>query len=143
MWDIPDRLGNMVTGYQDLFDDFNRLNTTGIQSATGYPPYNMIHYKNGKDFRIEIAVAGFKDDDIEITKDNRSLIIKGDQKVIDEEDIVIEHRGIAARNFRREFMMAPNVKVGDVTLQDGILIINLHKEIPEELQPKRIPISSK
>lgn len=140
MLKLPERLGNMVIGYQDVFDEFNRLNSATVSNS--YPPYNMIKMSAKDEYRIEIAVAGFTEDDIEITQNDRTLSISGIQKIVEDENIETIHRGIAARNFKREFVLAPHLKIKEATMKNGILTIELYKELPIELQPKRIPIST-
>ena len=139
MLKLPERLGNMVIGYQDIFEDMSRLGHTDMPT---FPPYDMIKLDNGNEYRIDIAVAGYKEDEIEITNNDRKLVIAGHKKEIEtSETAEYVYRGIARRSFQREFMLGPHLKIKEATIDNGILSIHLYKEIPEELKPKRIPIS--
>lgn len=122
-------------GVDRLFDRLiNNIETT---SQSNYPPYNIV--QNDEDsYTIEIAVAGFGMDDLEITQDQNTLIIAGN--VADEVETNYLHKGIAGRNFRREFTLADHVEVIDAQLDKGILVINLKREIPEAMKPKTIAI---
>jgi len=123
-------------GVDRLFDRLiNNIETT---SQSNYPPYNIV--QNDEDsYTIEIAVAGFGMDDLEITQDQNTLKIAGNVSESIEANYL--HKGIAGRNFHREFTLADHVEVVDAQLDKGILVINLKREIPEAMKPKTIAIS--
>lgn len=127
------------------FDRFNDLFDSLVHGAEdrfdSYPPYNI--EKIGEDqYRIVMAVAGFTLDDLEITAEGDSLVVKGGITERDEENArTYLHRGIATRNFQRSFRLADYIKVTDAAMADGLLTINLAREIPEEKKPRMIPIS--
>ena len=111
------------------------------QDTVSYPPYNIV--KLGEDqYRITMAVAGFAENDLDVTIRDNQLVVTG--KLVDEnkETTVYLHRGIAAREFERKFNLADYVKVVDAALSDGLLRIELAREVPEAMKPRRIAIQS-
>jgi molecular chaperone IbpA len=135
--DLPS-LHRATIGFDRLFND---METRFANSASqGYPPYNIAQI-NDNEYMISIAVAGFGMDNLEITKDNNILRIEGTSPKGDE-NINYLHKGIGGRNFRREFTLADHVEVVDANLSLGMLNIRLKREIPEELQPKKIEIKA-
>lgn len=112
----------------------------GHRNTSNYPPYNLI--KAGDDtYLIELAVAGFDEEDFEIEIHDGILTIRADVGDIDRE-VDYLHKGIAARSFERKFTLADTIEVQSVTLNMGLLTVKLQNIIPEEKKPKRIPISS-
>ncbi len=122
------------------FDRFDKLFDAARQSdgaANPYPPYNI--EKQDDSYRISLAVAGFSDEDIEITVKENVLIVEG--KALDERDgVTFLHRGIAGRGFERRFQLADNVQVSGANLENGLLHIDLERHTPEHLKPRRIDI---
>lgn len=122
------------------FDQLERLAERAAKGAEGYPPYNIEH--QGPDgFRITLAVAGFSDDDLSITLEDRQLVIRGRQTE-PAEDRVFLHRGIASRAFQRSFVLADGVEVIAAGLENGLLNIDLHRSVPDSIV-QTIPISRK
>jgi len=114
----------------------NKLQNTG--TATNYPPYNLI--KTGDDsYLIELAVAGFDEEDFDIELHDGVLTIQAEVKEADEVPDYL-HRGIAARSFVRKFTLADTIQVEGVSLHQGMLTVRLQNVIPEEKKPKKIPI---
>lgn len=105
----------------------------------GYPPYN-IEKLGEDDYRIEIAIAGFTKDDVEIVAEQNRLTIRGHQEPKDSEAYL--HRGIAARSFERKFDLADHVEVRGAVMENGLLTIDLKREVPDALKPRRIEIGS-
>lgn len=104
-----------------------------------YPPYNV--ERSGEDaYRISLAVAGFGVDDVTATAEQNTLIIEGRKPEEPAREYL--YHGIAARAFRRVFNLADHVKVKQATFENGLLIIDLVREVPESMQPRRIPIAS-
>ena len=103
---------------------------------TNYPPYNIIKQGNNR-YAIEIAVAGFSKDDIEITSEDRDLIVKASKEQKDAEYL---HKGISTKSFERNFRLADHVQVVGADLSDGMLSIELEVVLPDEKRPKRIEI---
>jgi len=119
---------------------FNLLDETSVgESAPAWPPYNV--EKIGDDhYRITMAVAGFGSDEIEIIQKENSLLVAG-QKQAEQENGQFLHRGIAARGFKQTFNLADYVKVTNAGLENGLLTVDLVREVPEEMKPRRIQIA--
>ncbi len=124
-----------VVGFDRLAD---LLDSASTEAATGYPPYN-IERTGENTYRIEIAVAGFKSDDLMIEVKENLLTVQGRKPANDETKRYL-HRGLAERNFERRFQLADYVVVSDAHLADGLLSISLKRELPEALKPRRIEI---
>ena len=120
------------------FDQLERLVERSAKSENGYPPYN-IESVGENAFRITLAVAGFRDEDLSITLEDRQLVIRGRQSE-DESDRVFLHRGIAARQFQRSFVLAEGVEVTGARLENGLLHVDLRRSVPEAVV-RRIEIS--
>ena len=135
--DLPS-LHRATIGFDRMFEELDRnfANSTG----QGYPPYNIVQ-ADEDNYRIEVAVAGFSMEDLDITHEKNVLRIEGTSPKGDEE-VTYLHKGIGGRNFRREFTLADHVVVEGATLDVGMLNIHLKRVIPEELQPKKIAISA-
>ena len=121
---------------------FNLLDSMGQpeQSAPSYPPYNI--ERTGENaYRISMAVAGFGEDDLEIEAKENTLLVKGNQQKNDDEEGEMLFRGIAARNFERRFQLADHVEVRNAHLENGLLHIELVREIPEAMKARKIEIS--
>lgn len=124
-----DRLANLV-------EDALRVD----ESTPGYPPYNI--EKRGEDnYRISLAVAGFGEDDLSIEARENAVLVTGRKKAA-ENGTAYLHRGIAERDFRRSFRLADFVKVVGATFDHGLLHIDLVREIPEAMKPRRIEINA-
>lgn len=121
------------------FDHFERvLDRVSKASAEGYPPYN-IEQTGDHDLRITLAVAGFTEADLSVTVEDNQLVIRGRQSEAREDGRVFLHRGIAARQFQRSFVLAEGIEVGAARLADGLLHIDLARPVPETVV-RRIPI---
>ena len=135
--DLPS-IHRSFIGFDRLFDE---METRFANSQSqGYPPYNIAQLSEDE-YMISIAVAGFGMDNLDITKDKNVLRIEGTSPKGDE-NVNYLHKGIGGRNFRREFTLADHVEVEGATLELGMLNIHLKREVPEELQPKKIAISA-
>ena len=139
--DIPS-IHKFGIGFDNIFDELMRVNQQ--QANTNYPPYNIVKHDEDR-FAIEVAVAGFREGDINITVEKNILTITGEQavKVYKEDEVEPEylHRGISARNFTRTFTLADHVEVVSARAEDGILKIELERQVPEEQKPKTIAIT--
>ncbi len=107
--------------------------------APAYPPYN-IERLGEDDYRISMAVAGFSRDDLEIEVKEHTLRISGSQDTDMDEGKEFLHRGIAARNFERQFQLAEHMKVVNAEMENGLLHVTLKREIPEAMKPRTIKI---
>lgn len=107
-----------------------------------YPPYNI--EKSGEhDYAITMAVAGFSESDIEITLQDQTLTVAGKiRKPADAKDIEFLHRGIATRAFERRFNLADHIKVSGARMENGLLHVDLQREVPEALKPRKIEIGN-
>lgn len=126
------------------FDRLARMLNTESRPDQGssFPPYNI--KASGEDqYEITMAVAGFSDADLEITSENNKLIVSGNiQNESDNEEGTYLYRGIATRSFERRFNLADHVRVTGARLDNGLLHIDLEREIPEEMKPRSIAIQS-
>ncbi len=126
-------------GFDHLFNLLENA-SRGDQKNGGYPPYNIEAL--GKDqYQITLAVAGFAESDLDIQSNQNKLTIKGQQAPVEKERTFL-HQGIAARNFERTFELADHVRVTSAALENGLLKIDLVREIPEAMKPRRIEIGS-
>ena len=112
------------------------------ETQSNWPPYNI--ERHGEDnYRISMAVAGFSEDDLEVTIHDQTLIISGTQNETDAgEDVTYLHRGIAGRSFERRFQLADFIQISGATMHDGLLHIDLERVIPEAMKPRRINITA-
>ena len=126
---------NSTVGFDRLFD----LLESGVSNpvADNYPPFDLVQESDDR-YRITIAVAGFRPGEIEVTTQQNLLTVSGRRS--DEGGARYIHRGIAARAFERRFALADHVQVKNADLRDGILSIELEREIPEAMKPRRIEI---
>lgn len=132
----------------DLFNDpfligftreFDRLQSvSNANSKVSYPPYNVLKYDEDN-YSLELAVAGFKKDEVEVTIKDGSLIVSG-EKLNPEVDDYFLYRGIATRKFTRSFALAEHMEVHEAAIEDGILSIPITRVVPEEKKPKQITI---
>jgi len=134
-----------MTGFSNLFPRssfvgfdhlFNELEWTAKHANDHYPPHNII--KTGEsDYLIELAIAGFSQDEINVEVKDRTLTVTGEHKSKGREFI---HRGISTKKFKRTFRLSEHVNVHGADIQDGILAIELQYVIPEEMRPRKINI---
>ena len=130
-------------GFDDMFDQFESLlGNGGLSMQSNYPPYNI--RKTSKDkYAIEVAVAGFNKNDVEVEYEDNLLTVKTkkvDKAVEKDMDGEIIHRGISQRSFSRSFTIADDIKVEGAEIKDGLLKINCEKIVPEQKKRKLIPI---
>ena len=135
-FDLPS-LRRATIGFDKMFQEMDYMfeNSKG----SGYPPYNIVEI-NEDEYMISLAVAGFGMDNLDITVDQNLLTVGGNQ--LESEGTKYLHRGIGRRNFRRQFTLADHIEVAHATLELGMLNIHLKRDVPEEMQPKRITIKN-
>jgi len=131
-------LQGATVGFDRLFNELDRQFANS--KSGGYPPYNLVEI-NENEWMISLAVAGFGMDNLDVTKDGNLLRVEGTSPK-SSEDVNYIYKGIAERNFRREFTLADQDEVENAELDLGMLNIHLKREVPEELLPKSIPINS-
>lgn len=131
-------LSRALIGFDRMFDDMEARFIN--QMGNNYPPYNVI--RDGENhYTIEIAVAGFKKDEIKVTIEDGTLSIEASKEDADTaEGPTYLHRGLASRSFTRSFSLAEHIKVKGAEIKDGILTLKLEREVPEELKPKIIDV---
>lgn len=127
------------------FDRLNRLMDFAAQvdANPGYPPYN-IEKLGDEAYRITMAVAGFAEDELDVTVKENTLTISGEAKTADGESEQVQflHRGIARRAFERRFELADTIKVSGAALENGLLVVALQRVIPDEKKPRSIQIDA-
>ena len=126
-----------TVGFDRLFDLLE--NGSFGQGQENYPPFDLIRIDENE-YRIDIAVAGFRRDEIDITAQENVLLVSGRKQ--DDDGSSYIHRGIANRSFERRFALADHIQVRGADMKDGLLSIELVREIPESMKPRRIDIGS-
>lgn len=135
-FDIPS-IHKFGIGFDSMLDELLRATA---QQQTNYPPYNII--RNDEDhFTIEIAVAGFKQGEVDVIVEKNILTISGSQKDPIPENVEYLHRGISARDFVRNWTLAEHVEIVGAIMRDGILVLDLERKVPEDQKPKSIAIT--
>ena len=122
-------------GFDRLFDLLENSNTA--QAGENYPPFDLVKVDDNH-YRIDLAVAGFKADEVDITAQQNQLVVTGKRGDDDGADYI--HRGIATRSFERRFGLADHIRVTGADLKDGLLSIELVREVPEAMKPRKIAI---
>ena len=126
----------MFIGFDNLLNTVNKALAKPV-NQTNYPPYNIIKTEENW-YELQLAIAGFKDDDLNIEIRDSVLSVKGNKSEEDTNDYI--HKGISARSFHRTFTLADTIVVRAADLKDGILTIELENVIPEEKKPRKIEI---
>ena len=134
-----DPIFSRTIGFDNIFDRLNRIAEENIQTSS-YPPYNIIRHNDNK-FDIEIAVAGFKEEELNVEYKDNTITVEGTKE--EKQDEGYAHRGIASRSFRRVWHLEDYTEAVEAELKDGLLKIHLEKIIPEEMRSKKISINSR
>jgi len=132
-----DKFDPFFVGADRLFRHLDNLQRMTATPTNNYPPYNILKVDDDH-YAIKIAVAGFTEEDLDVTLEDSKLTIVG--KIQKEETTKVLHRGIANRAFSREFTLADTIQIEDAKLEHGMLTISLINVIPEDKKPKKIPI---
>ena len=129
-------------GFDSIFDEFDRMLESSERYSSNYPPYN-INKLNDNDYKIEVALAGYSKDDIELELKENTLTVrnKSKEKVINGENNGIIHKGISTRQFERSFTLSEDIKVKSAELNNGLLNVSLERIIPEEKKSRLIDIN--
>ena len=129
-------------GFDSIFEEFERMLETTERNNSNYPPYN-IHKLNDNNYKIEVALAGYTKNDIELELKENTLTVrnKSKEKVINEESNNIIHKGISTRQFSRSFTISEDIKVKNAELKNGLLNIDLERIIPDEKKSRLIEIN--
>jgi molecular chaperone IbpA len=129
-----------TVGFDRLFSMLDQL--VSVDSTPSYPPYNI--ERTGENaYRISVAVAGFTDGDLSIEVKENALTIRGDKQIAEDRKAEVLYQGIAARSFERRFQLADGVQVTGAALENGLLHVELVREIPEAKKPRQIPIAGR
>lgn len=123
-------------GFGDMFRDFERLSSVGT-----FPPHNLIKCEGGK-HRVEMALAGYTEDDVIVEVENSTLTVSGG-KLLELEGEEYTHKGISSKAFKRTFKLSEDLIVDGCEFKNGLLTIHLHEEKPEEEKPQRVPFWKK
>jgi len=134
-------LRTFSVGFDSIFDEFDRMLESTERYSNNYPPYN-IKRVNETDYIIEVALAGYSKNDIEVELKDRTLTVRNKSKAQtnNEKDNSVIHKGISTRKFERAFTISEEIKVKDAELKNGLLIIDLERIIPDETKPRLINI---
>lgn len=130
-------LNKALLGFDTLFGDLERRYAN--QVSNNYPPYNIIKTADNE-YLLEIAVTGFNKDEVTVELDQDMLIVRGERRHEQDEDLVFLHHGLASRDFTRTWPLAEHIEVGEVRIRNGVLTINLQRVVPESLKPRILPI---
>jgi molecular chaperone IbpA len=133
--DLP-TFARATIGFDRMFEELNK--EFANSKSTGYPPYNVVQ-ENEDEYTISLAIAGFSMADLDITLEKNVLTIEGTSPDVPEDKTYL-HKGIGNRNFRRQFTLAEHIEVEDAELENGMLHINLIRNVPEAQKPKKISI---
>ena len=128
----------LFIGFDRMLERMNSVDTVH-RNTSNYPPYNIVKVDEDN-FTIELALAGFKDEDIDVTLKDGVLYVEGNKGDNDEKTYL--HRGLSARSFRRSFTIADTIVVNGADFVNGILTISLENVIPEEKKPRKIAINN-
>ena len=134
-------LAHTTLGFERFFDDVERLLASDVAKvSSSFPPHNILKLDESR-YVVELAVAGFSKDEIEITVENGSLTVKGEREEKDA-DVQYLHRGIGTRSFTKTLTVADTIEVKGAEFKDGILRIGLENIVPEHKKPRKIEIGS-
>lgn len=128
-------LWRSTIGFDRLFDVLDEVQRTAEES---YPPYNIERFDENR-FGISVALAGFSPDEVTLTLEQNVLTLEGRKSERTEKTFL--HQGISARNFKRQFTLADHVEVKNARFENGLLVIDLQREVPEAMKPRRIAIN--
>ena len=127
---------NRMLGMNNLVAALNNIS----YEDNKYPPHNV--YKDGDNYVVEVALAGWEEDDISVIVENLELTIKGEKQDSDKTARHMAYKGISTKNFSKKFVLAPHYVVTDATFKNGLLTIEVKHLLPEELKPREIKIST-
>ena len=132
-----DALSRALIGFDTMFDQMERRYANSVNN--NYPPHNILRLEENE-YAIQIAVTGFEKSEISVTIENNVLIVKGESVTTDYPTEQYLHRGLATRDFVKEFPLAEHIEVSGATIKNGMLTVNLIRNIPESAKPKVIDI---
>lgn len=130
-------LNRALVGFDRMFDDMERRFAT--QTTNNYPPFNIAKIAENL-YEIDIAVTGFMKEEVAVTVESNELVVRGERKRDNDTAVEYLHRGLALRDFERNFTLAEHMKIRSAVIEHGILSIRIEREIPEEMKPRVIDI---
>ena len=141
---IFNQLRPVTVGFDNMFDHFERMfdgDVATFQTQVNFPPYNIV--KTGDfTYDVELALAGFSKDDIEVELTDGNLAVRSKENADKDDNDSFVHKGIAKRSFMRQFTLSDDIVVKGADLKDGLLVIALERVLPEEKKPRLIQIGS-
>jgi molecular chaperone IbpA len=132
-------LNRALLGFDNLFDNFEQRFANQINQ--NYPPYNILKH-NDDSYELEIAVTGFEKDEITVEIDQNQLVVKGQRKEADDVDPIYLHRSLSTRDFTRSWTLAEHMEVGEGTIKNGVLTIELKRVVPDALKPRVLKLKA-
>ena len=128
-------------GFDSIFEEFDKMLDSSERYNSNYPPYN-IHRSDENNYKIEVALAGYSKDDIEVEIKDSTLTVRNKQqeKIVNQNGNDVIHKGISTRQFERAFTISEDIKIKNAELKNGLLNINLERIIPEEKKARLIEI---
>lgn len=132
-----DALNRALVGFDQMFDQMERRFANSVNN--NYPPHNIIR-TGDNDYKIQLAVTGFNKAEVAVTVENNVLIVKGESMTTEWPPEAYLHRGLATRDFVKEFPLAEHIEVVGAQIENGLLIISLVRNVPESAKPKVIDI---
>ena len=132
-------LNRALVGFDSLFDNFEQRFSNQINNT--YPPYNILKH-NEDSYEMEIAVTGFTPEEIVVEVDQNQLVVKGHRTRNEDSETHYLHRGLATRDFSRSWTLAEHMEVGEGTIKNGVLTIELKRIVPDSLKPRVLKIKS-
>lgn len=131
-------LNRALVGFDRIFDDMERRFANSV--SNNYPPYNISKVEENL-YEIALAVTGFEKSEITVQMEQNELTVRGESKSSEEpSSVVYLHRGLALRDFERKFTLADHMKVNKAEIKNGVLTIQIEREIPEEMKPRLIDV---
>lgn len=131
-----------TVGFDEIFDTLARSHEQLSNSNVNYPPYNILKY-DANNYALEVAVAGFELEEIDVGVEGNNLTIAGQKKDKAEgEEFTYVHRGISTRSFKRTIPLGDHIIVKDAVIKNGMLTVKLEREIPEAMKPRKIAITN-
>jgi molecular chaperone IbpA len=132
-----DALSRALIGFDQMFDQMERRYANSV--SNNYPPHNILRLADNE-YAIQLAVTGFEKTEISVTVENNILVVKGESITVDYAPEQYLHRGLATRDFVKEFPLAEHIEVAGAEIKNGMLIVKLVRNIPESAKPKVIDI---
>jgi len=132
-------LNRALLGFDSLFNNFEQRFANQINNS--YPPYNILKHDEDT-YEIQVAVTGFEKDEVTVEIDQNQLIVKGQRKETESDEVQYLHRGLASRDFTRSWTLAEHMEVKEGTIKNGVLTIEIKRVVPESLKPRVLKLKA-